>query len=236
MKHDFTKADIIKRELGDVNVKNIVTYLAAIGWEVSWYSPGKKNDNLENLGLVSYAEERNAFLYSVDSLKILFIREGLIYPITHDCLLHELGHIQLQHPEKPTIEQEKEADLFAAYLNGSIAHEAPVQTAVKPKKKSISPKLIIAACSALLIVAVLVTSQFWKTPATALPAQLPSPPLQNVLSETEPEAEGTVFISSGGDKYHLEDCRYVSGKPNVVEITLEEAANLGKEPCSVCKP
>lgn len=215
-----------KREIGEVTIKNTVSYLAALGWKISYYGASADNKFLNDLGLVEYAREREAFKYSSKDVRIVFIRENLTQERKLACLLHELGHIVLLHSLNPTPKEEEEANLFAVLCTSSSAITKP----------AVSPKLIIAACSALLIVAVLVTSQFWKTPAEALPAQLPSPPLQNILSETEPETEETVFISSGGDKYHLEDCRYVSGKPNVVEITLEEAANLGKEPCSVCKP
>lgn len=44
----------------------------------------------------------------------------------------------------------------------------------------------------------------------------------------------TVYITKTGEKYHLENCRYL--KYSKKAITLEEAINRGYDPCSVCKP
>ena len=44
----------------------------------------------------------------------------------------------------------------------------------------------------------------------------------------------TVYITNTGSKYHMAGCRYLSNSSHA--ITLEAAVQLGKTPCSVCKP
>ena len=48
------------------------------------------------------------------------------------------------------------------------------------------------------------------------------------------DGEFLVYISKGGKKYHLKDCRYVND--NYEPITIEEAKKKGLTPCDICKP
>ena len=43
-----------------------------------------------------------------------------------------------------------------------------------------------------------------------------------------------VYITNTGSKYHLAGCKYLSNSSHA--LTLEAAVQLGKTPCSVCKP
>jgi hypothetical protein len=44
----------------------------------------------------------------------------------------------------------------------------------------------------------------------------------------------TVYITKTGEKYHAEDCRYLSRSSYAIE--LSDAIARGYDPCSVCKP
>lgn len=62
--------------------------------------------------------------------------------------------------------------------------------------------------------------------STATPT--PSPATQ------EPETNAqTVYITPSGGKYHVAGCRHIRGS-ETVEMTVEEAVELGKEPCKDC--
>ena len=43
-----------------------------------------------------------------------------------------------------------------------------------------------------------------------------------------------VIITQSGDKYHAPGCRYVKNKTNIIEISVGQAEEMGKTPCSVC--
>lgn len=44
----------------------------------------------------------------------------------------------------------------------------------------------------------------------------------------------TVYVTRTGEKYHVEGCRYIDGKDDLRNMTIEEAEQAGYEPCSVC--
>ena len=54
--------------------------------------------------------------------------------------------------------------------------------------------------------------------------------------EAEPETNtGTVvYVTKTGEKYHRENCTYLSNSK--IEISLEKAINKGYGRCSKCKP
>lgn len=62
--------------------------------------------------------------------------------------------------------------------------------------------------------------------------------IKNVSQETvEQERESKnacVYITTYGEKYHREYCRYLTHTKE--EIELEKAKKWGYEPCKVCKP
>lgn len=64
--------------------------------------------------------------------------------------------------------------------------------------------------------------------------------VEKTTSDKEPQQAFTVtdefyvYISKGGKKYHLKNCRYVNEKYE--PITIEEAKEKGLTPCEVCKP
>lgn len=58
----------------------------------------------------------------------------------------------------------------------------------------------------------------------------PTPSLTTQRSEISVQK---VYIAPTGTKYHIADCRHIRGS-NVVELSIEEATSLGKEPCKTC--
>ena len=65
-----------------------------------------------------------------------------------------------------------------------------------------------------------------QTVVTTIPAPLP------VTQEPETIPQ-TVYITPSGEKYHVASCRHIKGS-EAVEMTVEEAVELGKEPCKDC--
>jgi Staphylococcal nuclease homologue len=57
---------------------------------------------------------------------------------------------------------------------------------------------------------------------------------QKVEQPGKPAAQGEVFITKSGKKYHAAGCRSLS--KSMVPITLQEAKKQGYTPCMICKP
>lgn len=43
-----------------------------------------------------------------------------------------------------------------------------------------------------------------------------------------------VYLTKTGKKYHIEGCRYIEGKDNLITVDEKEAQRCGYEPCSIC--
>ena len=52
------------------------------------------------------------------------------------------------------------------------------------------------------------------------------------LDYCAPSYDVLVYVTDTGEKYHKEDCQYLSQNRNI--ISLKDAANRGLDPCSVC--
>ena len=66
-----------------------------------------------------------------------------------------------------------------------------------------------------------------------IPAAYPT--ISPTISPTNNASESTehVYITPSGKKYHVADCRHIRGS-EVVELSIDEAVALGKEPCGDC--
>lgn len=63
----------------------------------------------------------------------------------------------------------------------------------------------------------------------------------NVLQETEIQERSSsvtdtnlVYITKTGEKYHIGDCKHISDKDNLMSLPLEQAVDMGYEPCKDC--
>lgn len=87
---------------------------------------------------------------------------------------------------------------------------------------------LIAAIS--LIICILAVPPFIKG------EHMPGQPNESMSAETvyaDTKYE-TVYVTRTGKKYHIESCRYISGKDDLFDMPISTAATRGYEPCSVC--
>jgi len=101
-------------------------------------------------------------------------------------------------------------------------------------KKLFVPMIII-----MLLVLVSCTSDIVKEGGVVVRAQRQEETTINKtqapanLKEEYPD-EDIVYTTKSGTKYHKQDCTYLSSSK--IPISLEQAINEGKEPCSRCYP
>ena len=72
-----------------------------------------------------------------------------------------------------------------------------------------------------------------KTPQST-PVEQPKITDSAVTESTLNNKADMVVITQSGDKYHTPGCRYVKNKTNIIEISVGQAEEMGKTPCSVC--
>ena len=62
-----------------------------------------------------------------------------------------------------------------------------------------------------------------------------APPVDEPMDEPMDESDGTVLIVPGRPKYHVEGCRFLTGK-SADEVDVLDARDDGFTPCGFCKP
>lgn len=209
MNNSVTKAAIkFRRKIKkQVDFESISAYLRKNGYAIVFYHPETGHKLLDELDLADYAQKTSAFTLQGDSNRFIFIKSDVPPEDKLYLLLHEAGHIMLNHLNSNVLTvntrlQDVEADTFA-------------HTVLNPPKHN----YIITALSAL-VTALLLGTVFlhFQTPKTTSPTT----PVEYVL------------ITPTGEKYHRETCRYVQGK-NCTQLT-EAEAQKNYDPCSICNP
>ena len=202
-----------------------------LGYQVIWFNKNGNSPEVNEIivayKLKEYIASRKAFIFHNPNLKLVFIREHICEDNLVYYMLHELGHIWLHHINTVDDEddQEREAVEFAVGVKLIINY--------RNRFRFIAMILMI---SILLNSAYFVNKFAAATPApqNKIESVVKSPPMPTYQIETKTE---TVFVTTAaGEKFHRADCTHIQNKTNLVELSREEAVNLGYEPCKSCKP
>ena len=198
------------------------------GYDVIYYDPKEGHSIISHLGIGEFAEQAKAFV--VPSAKIIFVRKGYDGKTEAYLLAHELGHIILKHNVQPgednTI-QEREANQFAEIL---LKPNRFLMLAHKYNRIAI---LLLLAIAVSMVVGVYIGG-LRSTDTQTPPVTMPSSTETEINSNADDTDVEMVCVTTSGDKYHLPDCQYVRDKTNITTLTLDEAINMGYEPCKVC--
>lgn len=124
---ELTWKFMLKNQISDFRIKleDIKTLIIQNGWHL--FSYNESEELIEQLDLQTYCKTRNGFTYVLQGKKthyMIFYKDELSYTMKTFVLLHEIGHIVLNHTYiggifgqgKSTVltnQQEKEADIFA---------------------------------------------------------------------------------------------------------------------------
>ncbi len=102
-------------------------------------------------------------------------------------------------------------------------------------KKPHNRKIEFVAGAFLLIV--IITAQFYLhtqiTRNNSIPMNMTECPIVTVIPKLA-EKDNYVFVTKSGERYHRPDCRHISNRSNVIQITTEQAQNSGYTPCKDC--
>ena len=196
--------------------------IKALGFKLYLYNKyGRSEESvqkvLDGLNLTDYSAGKDAFTYVTNTDRIVFYRKHLSDEEALYLLLHEIGHILSGHSVKKGIlaysdvTAEKEANEFAFYVYNYAKRRMA-------KQKS-------SVCAAVALAAGLIFS---------LPyINAPAPETQKTYTGIENKE---VYITKSGKSYHNSWCDYISGKNNLIKLTVSEADAAGYLPCSFCKP
>ena len=226
IKKEATK---VKKALRDeITLEAIAGYVRKTGYGLVFYNTTRGDEELQRYGLLETARTKSAFVYS-EIARIVFVDDNLSHDDKTRRLLHELGHVVLGHLDtgdfslKDQARIELEAQTFAYMM---------LDDTYRPKAYRLT--VVASVLCVVLACGLLVQQAQHARRIEALQAQVA------VLSSIEPQAvihglsahvESELYITKGGEKYHVDGCRYLSNSK--VGISTEDALEH-YEPCRAC--
>lgn len=244
-------AKVLLNEVETLSYHSLEAYLSRLGWFIVRHNKKDFRQFAQRLHL-DFPDSQESFSVRLDNEEhpqIVCILDGVGCTHELELLLHETGHILLEHPlGYLTPEHEAEAELFASYARRYYKRKTYL---------NYHPVLATAFCTlclGLLIGGVAVryinaesapVQQASAGTSTSLTISLPSVQLPDLPKASSSEAEdtrsedpisGEVVMTKTGERYHRPDCQYVRGKDNLRSMSLVEARQAGYTPCKVCRP
>lgn len=204
---------IKKYKVKEITYPILEKIINELGFKIQYFNKysQKSITIFQNLGIENPSK---CFTHAGEDFKCIFISDCLDNDDKTYLLLHEIGHIFLNHIEQNVIldnvKFEKQANEFAFW------------TEIKLKKRQYILKILM--CALILMICLAVFSLIYKDSTD-----------DSYINNTDSiiSNEATYYITKTGDKYHKEDCPYISGR-EVFEETLSELELLGYEPCAFC--
>ncbi len=223
-----------------ITSEKIKEILKAQGFKTKEYRKNNCTEETDELlklfGCIDLSRHVNGFTYIDDyENKVVFYVKGLNEDDLIRVLLHEEGHIFLDHPFKNGIFEN--SDTQKEYEANKFAEEV-MQYHSRLRNK-------ICACFLAVLLSVTAVCVY----NSRKNDDLNTPPVpkqhQNIITEdttspaAEDEASGettTVYIVGTGDKYHEKDCYIVKNRSDAKAVDRNDAIEFGKTPCEICNP
>lgn len=224
----------------NLNIKTLEEIIKNQGYEIYDFGADEEKVNaiLKKLNLEEVSKSKNAFTYSSNTIKAVFINKNVGITERTELLLHEEIHIYLGHLNNTTLENEEEVLRFSTELKKQL------------KLNNLTALISIFTIFAIIVVVIiiLITTNTTNKKNAIEPIQSVYTSIVEVtISNTEltttteetttfgtSNLEEVVYITKKGNKYHKKNC-YIIKNHEVIEISKEKAEKL-YEPCKICYP
>ena len=115
----------------EVNFENIKHYLEKNGWSIYFYDD-EFDDVITTMDLSDISKKTKGFVHQTTSRKMVFIKNNLDYLERLEVILHELGHILLEHhiSTKDLKVKEIEANAFVHAMFRIIENKEPLRSKI----------------------------------------------------------------------------------------------------------
>lgn len=216
---------IINLPVGLPEIKQIIEQS---GWEI--YSYNEAVDIIEQYNLQEMSANNDSFATRIGN-KIIILYDDEISQLDFPYILaHEIGHIVLGHLNNTDntddiYTKERDCNCFANELLGYIPNH----------KIAIACGIGVITSLILTIIVVLFNNNYSITQNPPLDTSfnitisIDESVLSEHITETTP-----VYITQYGEKFHLEGCRYIENKDNLIKVSIAEAVKAGYEHCEIC--
>lgn len=203
---------------GQVTYESVERYIIEKGYSVILFDDN--TEEIHTLGLKKIASEQIAFTYK-DNVNIIFIRRSCMEHQKLHLLLHEIGHIELNHFDyhaSNSEEKEYQANRFAQLVMDEKHYKIP---------NIVFMSLLIASvCCNIFMLAV-----FFRENKLTSSVNDSFESIEQKTNDTSPPSVHKVYyVTKTGTKYHDENCMYAK---NAFPIDVETAQAI-YSPCSRC--
>ena len=202
-------------------------------------------------GRISPLKGTPAFLF-IDSVgnKTLYFSISTQY--FNFYIFHEIAHYLLGH-EQNSPQNEIDADMLACILAAPIENlpstiksardlssvcQIPIDKAemywqeIKDEFSSKTKKLWIIGCTTCVIILFIIVFLFLNNYFSAEKIVEEPNIITTVISDDN--QNDLFYITSSGTHYHIDNCKHIKYKNNIIHISKEEVEKLGLKPCEDC--
>ena len=223
----------IKRLIKSTHITNFPIGLPEInqiikqsGWEI--YSYKDASDIIDSFGLRDMAEKNDSFVSYISNRIIIFYDDNISQLDFPHVLAHEIGHIVLRHLDDTDdiYSKERDCNCFANELLGYVPnHKVGIFCGVG---------IVVAIIVSMSIL--LFDRNYGNTSNSPIDTGLNITISidENILSEHIITEATPVYITQYGEKFHLEGCRYIENKDNLIKVSIAEAIKAGYKHCEIC--
>lgn len=222
----------IKKLIKSAKITNFPIGLAEIkqiiqrsGWEI--YSYKDAVDIIDSYNLKEMVEKNDSFASNIGNRIVILYNSDISQLDLPYILAHEIGHIVLGHlgDINDIYEKERDCGCFANELLGYMPN-----------------RMAGIFCGIGAVVAVLVSGIILFNQNYSITQNTPQDTGvnitisidENVLSEHILTETTSVYITQYGEKFHLEGCRHIKNKDNLIKVSIAEAVKAGYEHCETC--
>lgn len=187
------------------------------------------NPLIKKLHLENKAEQFPCFTYYHDPVKYIFIKKNITKRDRVLLLLHEEGHIYLEHMTS-TDELVHSTSVYKEYQANIFSY-----TVIAVNKIFQIKYFLLAAALICLVFTLHAVNTNVKKPEYNNYNDISNDYEDNSQQSKESEdSETIVYFTASGEVYHLyPNCRYIKGKDNVMKGTIKESTK--KRCCSDCR-
>ena len=225
-RHDLSeeeKIQVFAHELGHIELE----HFSKIG--VLGYTPDGILNNAQENEANDFALEFQAPSCILKKAQFKTLDELHKNTLLKGCLLKQV-YANIYSEESISTDEELLISKFKGYL---LLHE---KVHVKDKRKPVFGYVIPTAI--IITVTTILLSNIPKQTKQENIKPLPEITTFTQVETSAPQTqrENLVIIKKKKKKYHKPTCMYVKDKTNTVSLSIEEAINMGYDPCEVCDP
>lgn len=153
MSKQFAKQFIKEYDIQNLTQDKLTDIIDKLGFQIikfnTIYNDEKVQSLITNLNLESDIQNKKCFTYKCESIKLIFILDSLNEQESIAVLLHEIGHIYMEHfkfiNESSDVKYEEEANLFSFWVKKYVTAKNEIKKISKLLLFSLGITTLISA-------------------------------------------------------------------------------------------